>query len=59
MLQLQGINGLVQAFVAAMLRGVQQQLSNELDGIARDVMQAAMELEILEVVRPKRSAGTR
>jgi len=43
MIQLQGTKDRVKSIVAGMMEEIQQQLSHELDGVARNVMHAAME----------------
>jgi transposase-like protein len=50
---LQGIEDRVKGIVVTVLSGVEEHLSNELHGIAKEVMQAVMEFEILSVVGPK------
>jgi hypothetical protein len=54
MIQLQETQGRAKGIAVALMRGVQQRLSNELDSIPGDVVLAVIESEILQVVRLKR-----
>jgi putative transposase len=50
---LQGLEHRVKGIVVNVLSGVEEHLSSELHGIAKEVMQAVMEFEILSIVGPK------
>ncbi len=50
---LKGLEDRVKGIVVDVLSGIERNLSNELHGIALEVMKAVMEFEILEVAGPK------
>jgi hypothetical protein len=54
MIHLRLTNGRGKGIAVALMHGVQQRLSNELDDIPGDVVPAVIELEIPQVVRLKR-----